>query len=103
MLCFIFLPRGGHRDEVSYYEAFLIDSIMTGRRIHLRYLMMMHMIACCESTTHVLPYGRFLTRVFKNAGVNLSKETDFEAPSTYDTYDDQFIGRVKFEKASNGS
>ena len=88
MLCFIFLPRGGHRDEVSYYEAFLIDSIMTGRRIHLRYLMMMHMIACCESTTHVLPYGRFLTRVFKNAGVNLSKETDFEAPSTYATYDD---------------
>ncbi|KAL6345098.1 hypothetical protein AAG906_013581 [Vitis piasezkii] len=27
---------GGHRDEVSYYETFLIDSILTGRRIHLR-------------------------------------------------------------------
>ena len=23
MICSIFLPRGGHRDEVSYYEAFL--------------------------------------------------------------------------------
>ena len=34
---------------------------------------------------------------------DLSRETYFEAPSTYDTYDDQFIGRVKFEKASNGS
>ena len=31
MLCFIFLPRGGHRDEVSYYKAFLIDSILTRR------------------------------------------------------------------------
>ena len=31
MLCFIFLPQGGHQDEVSYYEAFLIDSILTGR------------------------------------------------------------------------
>ncbi|RVW81756.1 hypothetical protein CK203_049494 [Vitis vinifera] len=41
----------GHRDKVSYYEAFLIDSILTGRRI---------------------------TRVFKDVGVDLSKETDFE-------------------------
>ena len=31
MLCFIFLPRGGHEVEVSYYEAFLIDSILTRR------------------------------------------------------------------------
>ena len=29
MLCFIFLPQGGHQDEVSYYETFLIDSILT--------------------------------------------------------------------------
>ncbi|KAL6312040.1 hypothetical protein AAG906_027238 [Vitis piasezkii] len=33
------------------------------------------------SMTHVLPYGRFLTRVFKDASIDLSKETDFEAPS----------------------
>ena len=50
--------------------------------------MMMHMIACCESITHVLPYGCFLTRVFKDAGVDLSRETNFEALNTYDTYDD---------------
>ncbi|KAL6333027.1 hypothetical protein AAG906_020047 [Vitis piasezkii] len=103
MLCSIFLPRGGHRDEVSYYEAFLIDSILTRRWIHLGYLMKMHMIACCKSMTRVLPYGRFLTRVFKDVGVNLSRETDFEASSTYDTYDDQSMGMMKIEKASNGS
>ncbi|KAL6323601.1 hypothetical protein AAG906_039192 [Vitis piasezkii] len=57
---------------VSYYEAFLIDSILTGRRIHLGYLMMMHMISCCERMTRVLPYGRFLTRVFKNVDIDLS-------------------------------
>ncbi|KAL6323012.1 hypothetical protein AAG906_023630 [Vitis piasezkii] len=84
----IFLPRRGHQDEVSYYEAFFIDSIMTGRRIHLGYLMMMHMISCCESMTYVLPYGRFLTRVFKDVSVDLSRETNFEAPNAYDTYDD---------------
>ena len=57
------------------------------------YLMMMHMIACCESTTRVLPYGCFLSRVFKDADIDLNRETNFEAPSTYDTYDDHFIGR----------
>ena len=61
MICSILLPRGGHRDEVSYFEAFIVDLIMTGRRIHVRYLMMMHMISCVENTTRVLPYGSFLT------------------------------------------
>ena len=65
--------------------------------------MMMHMISCCESTTLVLPYGRFLTRVFKDVDVDLTRETDFEAPSAYDMYDDQSMGQMKFEKALDGS
>ena len=65
--------------------------------------MMMHMISCYESTTCVFPYDRFLTRVFKDVGVDLSRETDFKAPSIYDTYDEQSLGQMKFEKAPNGS
>ena len=103
MICSILLPRGGHRDEVSYYEAFLVDSLLTGRRILVGYVMMRHMMSCCESTTRVLPYGRFLTRVFKDAGVDLSRETEFEAPSIYDTYDEHSLGRMKLEKAPDGS
>ncbi|RVW45577.1 hypothetical protein CK203_092097 [Vitis vinifera] len=103
MICSILLPHGGHRDEVSYLEAFIVDSILTGRRIHVGYLMMMHMISCVESSTRVLPYDRFLTRSFKDAGVDLSRETDFEAPTTYDTYDEQSLGCMKFEKAPDGS
>ena len=80
-----------------------MDFILTGRRIHLGYLMMMHMISCCESMTRILPYGRFLTRVFKDIRVDLSRETDFEALNTYDTYDEQSLGWMKFEKAPDGS
>ena len=65
--------------------------------------MMMHMIACCENTTCVLPYGSFLTKVFNNADVDLSRKTNFKASSTYNTYDDQFMGMMKFEKALDGS
>ena len=103
MIYSILLPRGGHRDKVSYLEAFIVDSILMGRQIHVGYLMMMHMISCCESTTRVFPYRRFLTRVFKDAGVDLSRETNFEAPTSYDTYDEQSLGRTKFEKTLDGS
>ena len=61
--------------------------------------MMMYMISRYESTTRVLPYGHFLTKVFKDVGVDLSRETNFKAPSVYDTYDDQSMGWMKFEKA----
>ena len=64
---------------------------------------MMHMITCCERTTRVLPYGHFLSQAFTNVGIDLSRETNFEAPSTYDTYDDQSMGRMKFEKTLDGS
>nr|CAN70899.1 hypothetical protein VITISV_022769 [Vitis vinifera] len=56
-----------------------------------------------KSMTRVLLYSRFLTRVFKDVGINLSRETNFEALSTYNTYDDQSMGRMKFENAPNGS
>ena len=103
MICSILLPHGGHRDEVFYLKAFIVDSILIGRWIQVGYLMMMHMISYVESMTQVLPYDRFLTQVFKDAGVNLSRETDFEAFTSYDTYDEQSLGRMKFEKAPDGS
>ncbi|KAL6345719.1 hypothetical protein AAG906_017461 [Vitis piasezkii] len=87
-----------HRDEVFYLEAFLVDSILMRRQMHMGYLMM-HMISCYESTTRVLPYDRFLARVFKDVGVDLSIKIDFEGPITYNTYDEQSMGRMKFEKA----
>ena len=80
-----------------------MDSILTVRRIHLGYLMMMHMILCCESMTRVLLYDRFFTRVFKDVGVDLSRETDFEAPNNYDMYDHLLMGWMKFKKAPDDS
>ena len=32
MVCSILLPHGGHRDEVSYLEAFIVDSILKASR-----------------------------------------------------------------------
>ena len=41
--------------------------------------------------------------MFKDVGVDLSRETDFEVPNTYDTYDDQLMAMMKFKKTLDGS
>ena len=53
--------------------------------------------SCTPSWT--LPYQK----INKDASVDLSRKTNFEVLNTYDTYDDQSIGTMKFEKAPNGS
>ena len=44
----IILLRAGHGDEVTYLEAFIIYSILMGHRLHLRYIIIHHVIACCK-------------------------------------------------------
>ena len=48
--------------------------------------MLNHMIACCERTTRVLPCGRFLTKVFREFGLDLSIETKSDKVFVFDSY-----------------
>ena len=73
-----------------------MDSILTGRQIHLGYLMMMHMIAYYDSTTRIFLYRHFFSLVFKEANIHLSREMEFDAPSIYDTYNNHSMGMIKF-------
>ena len=65
--------------------------------------MLQYTIACYQSTTWVFPYGRFLTRVFKDVGTNMRRETNFEALGAYDTYDDQWTRQMKFKNTLDSS
>ena len=62
-----------------------------------------NMVACCESKTRILLYGRIMTRVFKAFGIDLILEDEVEEPSPYDTYNGMSMGRMKFEKVVDGS
>ena len=75
IITFSIIPRGGHKEELSYLEAFLVDSLLMGRRVNLGYIMLNHMISYCKSTTWVFPYGRFLMKVFREFGLDLSTES----------------------------
>ena len=97
------VPRGGHRNEVSYLEAFLVYSIIVGIHLNIGYTIMNHMAACCESKTRILPYGRIMTKVFKAFGIEFTLDDEVDEPSPYETYNDMSMGWMKFEKAVDGS
>ena len=63
LICYLLMPKGGHQDEVSYLETFLIDLILIGWWIHPSYIMIQHMIVCYQTKTWVFPCDRFLTKV----------------------------------------
>ena len=76
MISYIFIPKGGHRDDISFLEAFLVDSILTERKVNISYIIFQHMKACSISEDSVLPYGMFITKIVKYFNVNLRNETD---------------------------
>ena len=51
--------------------------------------------------TWVLPYGRFLTKVFKEFGLYLKAEAEIEKSSPFDTYTESSMGRIKFIKGDD--
>ena len=57
-----------------------------GPRVNLGYIMLNHMIAYCESTTQVPPNGLFLTKVFREFGLDLSTKIENDKVSVFDTY-----------------
>ena len=60
------------------------------------------MATCWERKTRILTYGRIMTRIFKAFGIDLTLE-DVEEPSPYNTYNDMFMGHMKFERVVDGS
>ena len=72
-----------------------------GHRVNLGYIILNHMIACCERKTRALPYGWVLTKVYKEFGLYLSSETNIENVSMYDMYKESTMGRMKFVKSDD--
>ena len=85
MISYIFIPKGGHQDNVSFLEAFLVDSILTERKVNMGYIFFWHMKASSLSEDSVLPYGMFITKIVKCFNVNLRNETDGKKLKSFDT------------------
>ncbi|WJZ87432.1 hypothetical protein VitviT2T_006811 [Vitis vinifera] len=103
MISYIFIPKGGHRDDVSFLEAFLVDSILTERKVNIGYIFFWHMKACSLSEDSVLPYGMFITKIVKYFNVNLRNETDGKKLKSFDTYNVASLRHMHFFRKKYGS
>ncbi|KAJ9691536.1 hypothetical protein PVL29_013652 [Vitis rotundifolia] len=83
----------GHRDDVSFLEAFLVDRILTERKVNMGYIIFWHAKACSLSKDSVLPYGMFITKIVKY----------FNKLKSFDTYDRASLRRMHFVRKKNGS
>lgn len=51
----------------------------------------------------MLPYGSFILRILKYAGVDLSREKDVEIANIYDTYNEKYLELMKFSRGADGA
>ncbi|GAB2283289.1 hypothetical protein Dimus_017810 [Dionaea muscipula] len=78
--------RFGKRDLTSFMDLTYMDHLVNRRRINLPRVMMRHMAYVISVKDHELPYGDWMTMVFKAFGVPLAVETmrrkddDVDAP-----------------------
>lgn len=71
----IILPRKGHRDVVTYFELFILDSFLVGRELDFPTIALGLMKLIHTSRyTKALPYGMLLTKNFKHFNVSLDGE-----------------------------
>ena len=57
--------------------------------------MIRHMISSHSLADHVLPYDRLFTRLFLFHGLDLTDQTDQQAPRHYDTFTASTLGRMR--------
>ena len=77
------IPRGGHRDEISFTDLYLIFCLLEGIRTNLPFLIL-HKMADGNNVARDpnLPYGMALTRIFRYFKVNLDDETEISPPKS---------------------
>ena len=103
MITYIFIPKGGHQDDVSFLEAFLVDNILIERKVNMGYIIFRHMKACSLSEDSVLPYGMFITKIVKYFNVNLRNEIHGKNLKSFDTYNADSLRSMHLVKKKNGS
>ncbi|GAB2281925.1 hypothetical protein Dimus_016489, partial [Dionaea muscipula] len=94
------VPRFGKRDTTSYMDLIYMDHLTSRRLVNLPRVMMRHMSYVISMKDHELPYGDWLTMVFKPFGVPLIDKQG-EEPKRYDYFEETFLTMCQL-KRENG-
>lgn len=94
----IILPRKGHRDEVNYFDLFILDSFLVGRKLDFPTIALGLMKLIHTSRySKALPYVTLLTKNFKHFNVSLEGEAIIK-PHPTDIINIQTLKRMKIFK-----
>ncbi|GAB2297762.1 hypothetical protein Dimus_031848, partial [Dionaea muscipula] len=91
------IPRFGKRDTTSFMDLSYMDHLTARRLVNLPRVMMRHMSYVISVKDHELPYGDWLTMVFKAFGVPLVDKKG-EEPKRYDFFEDTFLTMCKLTR-----
>ncbi|KAI5662104.1 hypothetical protein M9H77_21427 [Catharanthus roseus] len=76
MICNVVIPNVGHKSSITNTHSFVMLALHEHRRMNFGYMAIEHMLANQMSSTKCLPYGCFLTKVFKYFVLNLVRVGD---------------------------
>ncbi|GAU49897.1 hypothetical protein TSUD_281820 [Trifolium subterraneum] len=87
-------PRKGSKDKVTHNDMMIMYHLSQQIKLNLPYVLIQHMINTIENENKkvTLPYGMFLTRVFREFKVSFVGE---ESKNTYTTFTTKNIDRMK--------
>ncbi|CAL1383315.1 unnamed protein product [Linum trigynum] len=74
MFSYNILPKGGHRETVTYFDMELLTNLLSDVKVNLPFLIFNHMLTAAESSNMNLPHGMILTLLFEHFNVDLSGE-----------------------------
>ncbi|GAB2299362.1 hypothetical protein Dimus_033437 [Dionaea muscipula] len=76
-ICSNILPKKGHMDEVSPFEAYLLYCFVQGIKLDLPTITMKEIVRIKEADgSKALGFGALLTRIFENTSILLEEELD---------------------------
>ncbi|GAB2270961.1 hypothetical protein Dimus_005819, partial [Dionaea muscipula] len=94
------VPRFGKRGTTSFMDLIYVDHIVSRRLVNLPRVMMRHMSYVISVKDHELPYGDWMTMIFKTFGVPLVDKQG-EEPKRYDYFEETFLSMCQL-KRENG-
>ncbi|KAB1203411.1 hypothetical protein CJ030_MR8G000560 [Morella rubra] len=95
------IPRGGHREEVTFMDVFVIERLLKERKFNLPYIMLKHMEAACETKKN-LPYGLLFTKIFRYFGVALSSR-ERDTLTKCEHFDATVLTRMGYRRTSRNT
>ncbi|KAB1211115.1 hypothetical protein CJ030_MR6G018101 [Morella rubra] len=93
-----FLPRGGHREAVTFMDVYMLEHLVNHRPINLPFIMLERIVFAREHNK-VLPYSLIFTKNFNHHGIRMDMR-EVDALPQFDAFNFQILTKIGYKKNS---